>query len=51
VFFYFEGTHKLQDFRKKTRKIFAPVRDEVTEQFKVLHDEELRDWCSSAYTP
>jgi hypothetical protein len=33
--------HKLQVFGKKNRKMFWPTRDEVTDQFRILHNEEL----------
>ena len=28
------------------RRIFGPKRDEVTEEWRKLHDEELNDLCS-----
>jgi len=33
----------LQVFGKNIRKIFGPTRDEVSEQFRKLRNEELRD--------
>jgi hypothetical protein len=32
------------------RKIFGPKRDEVTGEWRKLHNEELRDLCSSPST-
>ena len=29
------------------RRIFGPKRDELTEEWKILHNEELNDLCSS----
>jgi hypothetical protein len=40
--------YKLQVFRKNIKKIFIPTRDEVTEKFRILHNEELCDLYRSA---
>jgi hypothetical protein len=32
------------------RRIFGPKRDEVTREWRKLHNEELRDFCSSPST-
>jgi hypothetical protein len=40
--------HRLRVFEKRVlRKIFGPKRDEVTVEWKKLHNEELRDLYSS----
>jgi hypothetical protein len=40
--------HRLKIFENKVlRKIFGPKRDEVTGEWRKLHNEELRDLCSS----
>jgi hypothetical protein len=40
--------HRLRVFEKKVlRRIFGPKRDEVTGGWRKLHNEELRDLCSS----
>jgi hypothetical protein len=40
--------HALHTFQKKFRKAFEPTRNEVTEQFITLHNEELCDVYRSA---
>jgi hypothetical protein len=40
--------HRLRVFENRVlRRIFAPKRDEVTGEWRKLHNEELRDLCSS----
>jgi hypothetical protein len=40
--------HRLRVFENKVlRRIFGPKRDEVTGEWRKLHDEELRDLYSS----
>jgi hypothetical protein len=40
--------HRLRVFENRVlRKIFGPKRDEVTEEWRKLHNEELRDLYSS----
>jgi hypothetical protein len=40
--------HRLKVFESRVlRKIFGPKRDEVTEEWRKLHNEELRDLYSS----
>jgi hypothetical protein len=40
--------HRLRVFENRVlRRIFGPKRDEVTEEWKKLHNEELRDLYSS----
>jgi hypothetical protein len=39
--------HELQDFGNKVKKIFEPMRNEVTEQFRILYNKELHDLCRS----
>jgi hypothetical protein len=42
------GEHRLRVFENKVlRRIFGPKRDEVTGEWKKLHNEELRDLYSS----
>jgi Mn-dependent DtxR family transcriptional regulator len=38
---YFKSRNKLQVYGKKIRKILGIKKDEVTEQFRTLHNEEL----------
>jgi hypothetical protein len=41
--------HRLKVFENRVlRRIFEPKRDEVTGEWRKLHDEELRDLYSSA---
>jgi hypothetical protein len=43
--------HKLRVFENRVlRRIFGPKRDEVTEEWKELHNEELHDLYSSPST-
>jgi len=45
---YFEREHRLKVFENKVlRRIFGPRRDEVTGEWRKLHNEELNDLCSS----
>jgi hypothetical protein len=40
--------HRLRVFEKRVlRRIFGPKRDEVTREWRKLHNEELRDLYSS----
>jgi hypothetical protein len=40
--------HRLRVFENRVlRRIFGPKRDEVTGKWRELHNEELRDLCSS----
>jgi hypothetical protein len=40
--------HKLKVFEKRAmRRIFGPKRDEMTGEWRKLHNEELRDLYSS----
>jgi hypothetical protein len=40
--------HKLRAFKNRVlRRIFRPKRDEVAEEWRKLHNEELRDLYSS----
>jgi hypothetical protein len=40
--------HRLRVFENRVlRRIFGPKRDEVTGEWRKLHNEELRDLCSS----
>jgi hypothetical protein len=40
--------HRLREFENRVpRKIFGPKRDEVTGEWRKLHNEELRDLYSS----
>jgi hypothetical protein len=40
--------HRLKVFENRVlRRIFGPKRDEVTEEWRKLHNEELRDLYSS----
>jgi hypothetical protein len=40
--------HRLKVFENRLlRRIFGPKRDEVTGEWRKLHNEELRDLCSS----
>jgi hypothetical protein len=40
--------HRLRVFENRVlRRIFGPKRDEVTGGWRKLHNEELRDFCSS----
>jgi hypothetical protein len=40
--------HRLRVFENRVlRRIFGPKRDEVTEEWRRLHNEELNDLCSS----
>jgi hypothetical protein len=40
--------HRLRVFEKRVlRRIFGPKRDKVTGEWRKLHNEELRDLCSS----
>jgi hypothetical protein len=40
--------HRLRGFENRMlRRIFGPRRDEVMGEWRKLHDEELRDLCSS----
>jgi hypothetical protein len=40
--------HRLRVFEKRVlRRIFGPKRDEVTGNWRRLHNEELNDLCSS----
>jgi hypothetical protein len=40
--------HRLRVFEKRVlRRIFGPKRDEVTREWRKLHNEELCDLCSS----
>jgi hypothetical protein len=40
--------HRLRVFEHRAlRRIFGPKRDEVTEEWRKLHNEELRDLYSS----
>jgi len=40
--------HRLRVFENRVlRKIFGPKRDEVTEEWRKLHNEELNDLYSS----
>jgi hypothetical protein len=40
--------YRLRVFENRVlRRIFGPVRDEVTGEWRKLHNEELRDLCSS----
>jgi hypothetical protein len=40
--------HRLRVFQNRVpRRLFGPKRDEVTEEWRKLHNEELRDLCSS----
>jgi hypothetical protein len=40
--------HRLRVFENRVlRRIFGPKRDEVTEEWRQLHNEELRDLYSS----
>jgi hypothetical protein len=42
--------HKLRVFENRVlRKIFGPKRDEVTGEWRRLHNEELHDLYSSSY--
>jgi hypothetical protein len=42
--------HTLRVFENRVlRKIFGPGRDEVTGEWRRLHNEELSDLCSSPY--
>jgi hypothetical protein len=43
LFLTLREEYVLQVFGRKVRKIFGPTRDEVTEQFRKLHNEELCD--------
>jgi hypothetical protein len=46
--YYEEGTHRLRVFENRVlRRIFGPKRDEVTGEWRKLHNEELRDLDSS----
>jgi hypothetical protein len=47
-FLTLRGEHKLQVSGKKIRKIFDLMRDEVTEQLRILHSEELCNLYRSA---
>jgi hypothetical protein len=41
--------HRLRVFENRVlRRIFGPKRDEVTEEWRKLHNEELRDLYSSS---
>jgi hypothetical protein len=40
--------HTLQVSENKIRKIFGPMWDDVTEQFRILHNKELCDFYRSA---
>jgi hypothetical protein len=41
--------HRLREFENRVlRKIFGPKRDEVTGEWRKLHNEELRDLYSSS---
>jgi len=43
-----EGEHTLRMFEKKVlRRIFGPERDEVTRDWRKLHNEKLNDLYSS----
>jgi hypothetical protein len=39
--------HRLRVFENRVLRIFGPKRDEVTGEWRKLHDEELRDLYSS----
>lgn len=39
---------KVQVLKNKIRKIFGPMWDDVTEQFRILHNKELCDFYRSA---
>jgi hypothetical protein len=40
--------HRLREFENRVlRGIFGPKRDEVTGEWRKLHNEELRELCSS----
>jgi hypothetical protein len=39
--------HRLQVFENRVRRIFGPKRDEVTGEWRKLHNEELHILCSS----
>jgi hypothetical protein len=40
--------HRLDVFENRVlRRIFGPKRDEVTGEWRKMHNEELRDLCSS----
>ena len=40
--------HRLRVFENRVlRRIFGPKRDEVTGEWRKLHNEELKDLCSS----
>jgi hypothetical protein len=42
------GEHRMKEFENRVlRRIFGPKRDEVTGEWKKLHNEELRDLYSS----
>jgi hypothetical protein len=41
--------HRLRVFENRVlRRIFGPKRDELTGEWRKLHNEELRDLCSSS---
>jgi hypothetical protein len=43
-----DNIDKLRVFENRVlRRIFGPKRDEVTGEWRKLHNEELRDLCSS----
>jgi len=45
---YIEGGTRLRVFENRVlRRIFGPKRDEVTGEWRKLHNEELNDLCSS----
>jgi uncharacterized membrane protein len=47
-FSYETNTHRLRVFENRVlRRIFGSQRDEVTEEWRKLHNEELRDLYSS----
>jgi hypothetical protein len=39
--------HRLRAFENRVLRIFGPKRDEVTEEWKKLHNEDLSDFYSS----
>lgn len=45
------GEHKLQVFKKYLEKIFRRKKNEVSEQFRILHNEKLRDLYRSPGRP
>jgi len=43
----FREEHRLRIFENRMLRIFGPRRDEITGEWRKLHNEELNDMCSS----